>query len=104
MLLSIVFSAVLGFFAGSKFTSRIGALIAGIVCGLLGLALHSATFVSTNSENSEVVEALINAYSSPAVIGSSMLIGVMGASFGFKRRIDNEKNKKIMDEINSSNE
>ena len=104
MLLSIIFSAVLGFFAGSKFTSRIGALIAGIVCGLLGLALHSFIEVSTNSENSELVEVLINAYASPAIISSSMLIGVMGASFGFKRRIDNEKNKKIMDEINSSNE
>lgn len=104
MLTSIIFSAVLGYFAGSKFTSRIGAIIAGIVCGLLGLALHSFISVSTNSENTELVGALISAYATPSIIGSSMLIGVMGASFGFKRRIDKEKYKKVMDEIKNSDD
>ena len=104
MLIPFIFSAVLGYFAGSKFTSRIGALIAGIVCGLLGLALHSFISFGTNSENPELAAALISAYATPGIIGSSMLIGVGGASFGFKRRIDKEKYKKVMDEINNSDE
>lgn len=103
-MLKLIFPTVFGYFVGSKLNSRVNALAGGLVCGLLGLGVSAYLTTALSDDGSGVKQALLSAHFTPNSIGISMLLGVFGASFGFKRRKDKTRHSQLMDEIRETDD
>jgi hypothetical protein len=103
-LVETIFPTVLGYFVGSKLNSRVTALAGGLVCSLLGLAVSAYLTMALSDDGSGVKQALLSAHFTPNAIGISVLLGVLGASLGFRRRKDKDRQKQLMEEINQAQE
>jgi hypothetical protein len=102
LLLKLIFPTVLGYFVGSKLNSRLTALAGGLFCGVIGLAVGAYLTMGLSDDGSGVKQALLSSYFTPNAIGISMLWGVLGASLGFKRRKDKDRQKQLMEELNQA--
>ena len=103
-LMMLLLSAALAYFVGANFKSRFGALIGGLVAGLCGLALSAYFLTAIPNDSSGVLDAMISTHFTPTSISTALLMGVFGASFGFRRRKDKDRQKQLMEEINQAQE
>ena len=103
-LMMLLLPAALAYFVGANFKSRFGALIGGLVAGLCGLTLSAYFLTAIPNDSSGVLDAMISTHFTPTSISTALLMGVFGASFGFRRRKDKERQKRLIEEINQAEE
>ena len=99
-LMMLLLPAALAYFVGANFKSRFSAVIGGLVAGLCGLALSAYFLTAMPNDDSGMIDAMISTHFTPTSISTALLFGLFGASLGFRRRKDKDRQKQLMEEIN----